>query len=64
MKEAEMYPEEYDPEDVQQMSNAKTFALVALVINGLYFAYNIYYFSTTDWNTIMEQVQQEMQKYQ
>lgn len=64
MKEAEMYPDEYDAEDVKQMSNAKTFALVALVINGLYLVYNIYYFTTTDWDVILEQYKKGIEQYQ
>jgi len=60
LKEAEQFPEEYDFEDVKAMKTAKTFALVALIINGLYFVYNIYYFATTDWSVIMEQIQTQM----
>jgi len=46
------------------MNNAKTFALVTLVINGLYFVYSIYSLATTDWDVFMEQYQQTIEKYQ
>ncbi|PQJ77943.1 CCC motif membrane protein [Polaribacter porphyrae] len=64
MKEVEANPEDYDPEEITAMGNAKTFALVTLVINGLYFAYNAYYFATTDWSEIEQQIQEAMDKYQ
>lgn len=64
MKEAELNPEDYEPEDITAMNNAKTFALVTLVINGLYFVYSIYSLATTDWDVFMEQYQQTLEKYQ
>jgi len=64
MKEAELNPEDYEPEDITAMNNAKTFALVTLVINGLYFVYRIYSLATTDWDVFMEQYQQTIEKYQ
>ena len=64
LKEAELNYQEYDAEEIKQMSNAKTFALVALVINGLNFLYNVYYFSTTDWDSIMQQYQDALEQYQ
>lgn len=64
LKEAEANPEEYDPASVKAMKTAKTVALVALIINGLYLLYNIYFFATTDWDVIMEQYKQNMEKYQ
>lgn len=64
MKEAELNPQDYEPEDIKQMGNAKTFALVALVINGLYFAYSLYSIATTDWDVFMEQYKEAMEKYQ
>lgn len=64
LNEANAYPEEYDPEDIKQMNNARTFALVALVINGLYFLYNVYYFTTTDWDVFMEQYKEALEQYQ
>jgi hypothetical protein len=64
MKEAELNPEDYEPEDITAMNNAKTFALVTLVINGLYFVYSIYSLATTDWDVFMEQYQQTIEKYQ
>ncbi len=38
-KEAYEFPEEYDAEDIQAMKTAKTSAIVALFINGLWFSY-------------------------
>jgi hypothetical protein len=64
LKEAYEFPDEYDMEDAKGMKTAKTFALVALIINGLYFVYNIYYFATTDWSLIMEKVQEQMNQIQ
>ena len=64
LKEAEQYPEEYDAEDVKAMKTAKTFAMVALIINGAWFAYNLYSLATTDWDTMMEEIQQKMEQYQ
>ena len=64
MKEPELNPEDYEPEDITAINNAKTFALVTLVINGLYFVYRIYSLATTDWDVFMEQYQQTIEKYQ
>jgi hypothetical protein len=64
LKEAELNPEEYDSEELKAMGNAKTFALVALVINGLNFVYSIYSIATTDWNVFMEQYQEAIEQYQ
>ncbi len=50
--------------DYKSMNSAKTFALVMLIINGLYLLYNIYYFATTDWDVIIEQYQKSMEQYQ
>lgn len=64
LNEAEEFPEDYEPGAIKAMGTARTFALVALVINGLYFGYNIYYFTTTDWNLIMEEYQKALEQYQ
>lgn len=64
LKEAEQYPEEYEASDVKAMRTAKTFATVALAINGLYFLYSIYSIATTDWDTFMEEFTQKMEQYQ
>ena len=64
MKEVELEPENFEPEEIKQLNNAKTFALIALVINGLYFVYNLYYLATTDWDVFMEEFQEKMQQYQ
>jgi len=39
----------------KSMNSAKTFALVMLIINGLYLLYSIYSLATTDWDVFMEQ---------
>ncbi|WP_439132183.1 CCC motif membrane protein [Polaribacter sp.] len=64
LKEAETSPEDYEADDIKAMKTAKTFALVALGINGAYFLYNIYFFSTTDWDTYMEEIKTRMEQYQ
>lgn len=64
LKEAEQFPEEYDVEDIKAMKTAKTFAMVALIINGLWFIYNLYSLATTDWDTFMEDINAQMEKYQ
>jgi hypothetical protein len=45
----------------KSMNSAKTFALVMLIINGLYLLYSIYYFSTTDWDTVLEQYRKSIE---
>ncbi|MFY9242638.1 MAG: CCC motif membrane protein [Polaribacter sp.] len=64
LKEAELNPEEYEADEINAMNSAKTFALVTLVINGLYFSYSIYNLATTDWDVFIEQFKTEMEKYQ
>ncbi len=39
----------------KSMKSAKTFALVMLIINGLYLLWSIYSLATTDWDVFMEQ---------
>lgn len=64
MKEVEMNPEDYDPDAVRQLNTAKTFALVTLIINGLYFIYSVYTLATTDWDVFMEQYNEALEQYQ
>ena len=64
LKEAEQYSEEYEADDIKAMQTAKTFAMVALAINGLYFVYSIYSIATTDWDTFMQEFNQKMEQYQ
>tara|TARA_R110002124_G_C8700028_1_gene493903 strand:- start:3 stop:320 length:318 start_codon:yes stop_codon:yes gene_type:complete len=64
LKEAYEFPEEYDIDDVKAMKTAKTFALVALSINGVWFLYNLYSLATTDWDTFMDEINSQMEKYQ
>jgi hypothetical protein len=64
LKEAAEFPEEYDADEVKAMTTAKTFALVALVINGLYFVYSIYSIATTDWDVFMEEYKKAIEQYQ
>lgn len=63
VKDAMLNPDDYEG-DFDAMKTARTVALIALIINGLYFLYNVYFFATTDWDVIMEQYQQELEKYQ
>lgn len=64
LKEAEEFPEDYEAEDIKAMKTAKTFALVALGINGVWFIYNLYSLATTDWDTFMEEFKSKMEQYQ
>ena len=45
------------------MNNAKIFALVTLVINGLFLAYTIYSLATTDCEIFMEEFNKAMEDY-
>lgn len=47
----------------KSMNSAKTFALVMLIINGLYLLYSIYSI-TTGWDVFMDQYQKIMEQYQ
>ncbi|APZ46897.1 hypothetical protein BW723_11650 [Polaribacter reichenbachii] len=63
-KEATQYPEEFDAEEVKAMSTARTFALVALAINGLWFIYSVYSFATMDTEAFWEEFNKRMEEYQ
>ena len=63
VKNAMLNPDDYEG-DFDAMKTAKTVALIALIVNGLYFLYNIYFIATADWSVLMEQYQQELEKYQ
>ncbi len=62
IKGAELNPEEYEG-DINAMKTARTVALVALIINGLYLLYSIYSLATTDWDVLMEQQRQILEQY-
>ena len=64
LKDVALNPDEYDVDEIKAMNTAKTFALVTLVINGLYFTYTIYKVSTTDWDTFLNDFQQGIDAYQ
>lgn len=64
MKDVELYPQDYDEYEIKSMKNAKTFAMVALIINGLYFMYSVYSIATTDWDTFMLEIEEKMKQYQ
>ncbi len=64
LKAAQLNPQEYEPEDLKAMQTAKTFALVTLIINGLWFLYNVYSLATTDWDTFMLEFEEQMKQYQ
>lgn len=57
LKEATLNPEEYDAEEIKAMSTAKTFAMVALIINGLTFVYCIYDLATSDFEVLKQEFQ-------
>lgn len=48
----------------KSMNSAKTFALVMLIINGLYLLYTIYYFSTGGYDLFMEEIRKGMEQSQ
>lgn len=64
LKEVEMNPQDYEADDIKAIKTAKTFAMVTLIINGAWFLYNAYNLATTDWDTMMEEIQQKMEQYQ
>lgn len=64
LKEAQLQPDEYEFEDIKAINNARTFALIALSINGLYFIYSIYGLATLDWDAFMLEFEEKMQQYQ
>ena len=55
VKDATLNPDDYEG-DFNAMNTAKIVALVALIINGLYLLYNIYFFTTTDWDAFYGKV--------
>ena len=63
-KSATLHPQDYDIDDINAMKTAKTVAMIALIVNGVYLLYNIYYFATTDWSVIREQYEQMLEQYQ
>lgn len=63
VKDATLNPDDYEG-DFNAMKTAKTVALVALAINGLYLIYCIYYFSTVDMEVFMEEFRKNMEQYQ
>ncbi|MHA7944387.1 CCC motif membrane protein [Formosa sp. 3Alg 14/1] len=58
LKEVALYPENYD--NVKGMSDAKTVALIILIICALNLLYTIYAVSTADWEIVIEQIQDIM----
>lgn len=48
--------------DFKSMNSAKTFALVMLIINGLYLLWSIYSIATTDWDVFMEQYRKALEQ--
>lgn len=48
--------------DFKSMNSAKTFALVMLIINGLYLLWSIYSLATTDWDVFMEQYRKALEQ--
>lgn len=63
IKDATLNPEEYDADDIKAMNTAKTFALVALIINGLTFVYSIYDLATSDFEEIKQEFQKALDQY-
>ena len=48
----------------KSMNSAKTFALVMLIINGLYLIYTIYILSTSDFTEVIEQYKNAIENQQ
>jgi hypothetical protein len=59
-KEVQMNPENF--ENPGAMKTAKTVALVALILNVLYFGLTIYRIATVGWDEMMMQSQQMMEQ--
>jgi len=64
LNEAQLHPEDYDAEILKAMQNAKTFALIALSINGIYFLYSLYSLATLDWDSFRLEFEEKMKQYQ
>ena len=64
LKEAQTYPERYEPQSVKAMNTAKTVALVILIINILYLIYTVYQISTVGWDTIYEDAMRRAEEMQ
>lgn len=62
LKEAEAAPNRYEPSSVNAMKTAKIVALIALIINAVYFLATIYRLTTTDWNVFIEQYKQILEQ--
>lgn len=62
-KVLEANPEDYSPEELKAINNAKTFALVMLIINGLFFIYSVYDIATTDWDEFRREFQDAMEQF-
>ena len=64
LKDAQMYPENYDPQSVKSMNTAKIVALVILIINIIYLIVTVYRIYTIGWDNLMEQSQQMVEEWQ
>ena len=63
-KEVEEFADEYEMEDLKTINTAKTFAIVALTINGVFLLYSIYNLTTTDWDIVKQQYLDAIEQYQ
>ena len=63
-KEVEEFADEYEMEDLKTINTAKTFAIVALTINGVFLLYSIYNLTTTDWDIVKQQYLDAVEQYQ
>lgn len=61
LKEAAANPENYD--NINAMKTAKTVALVITIINGVFFAYNIYDLSTGGFEERKRMMEEIMEQY-
>ena len=63
MKEAEANPDQFDAATHKAIKTAKTVAMVALIINALYFLYSGYSIAT-NWDEMVEKFNEALQQAQ
>ncbi len=63
MKDTEANPDQYESTTVKAIKTAKTVAMIALIINALYFVYTGYALAT-GWDEIVEKFNDALQQAQ
>jgi hypothetical protein len=64
LKKVAENPEDYEQSSVKAMTTAKTVALVILIINALFFIYNIYDLSTGGWEERQQMMEEIMKGFE